>query len=745
MARVILEQPGEDVFVGGAFNGFGDDTDTTVIGTAAGGEVIDVEQGDIVLDASFNQGGDTIRLEGEASQYTARREGSRIILESVVNQTRISIPIGEPITIIFGGDDTRTLQIVNGQVVIGDEVIDGTPTFLDSLDQAALTQALFNLEQAEADLQDFLRDNNVSSAAEADARADACEAELRAARADQTDSQLVAEVNEQQADVEAARLDVARAEAAIDADLAALIAAEDAAEARVAEEVQDVREAQAALTAAQRAEDRAEAARIEAQQDQADAQATFNNRQSNLDLETTQLRDAEQRVTDAQAAVTREQGDIAPAEERVRHTNEAVQREGDDVAVAFRNFEASTADPDDELVLQIDNPASPNNENNTVRLDPDGDPATNNSTAFIVRDGDGVLRLAFGVAATPEALAVLQQVRELDAAENERQLAETNLINQQEDLRVAQQELAAATAAEVIAQREFDDALAARNLARTQLDAANDTLADATAAERQAEINEQVAQNNLERQQLELDQANRDLVAARAATDAEDPGRVRREGLDDARADLAREEAELRAAIEALEERRDMIEECREERAIANEAARLEGIRDDRADDVGDLGFTSEIVDGDNGVGPPPPQGTQEDEEATAGNDAFVFVNDEDVNEFFVINNFGDQGDDVLFIGGQEFTLVRIGGGVEVGDDDVGDDTRMEIFVQQQGDDVVLFIEDDPFDGNANPGGFTGDIIVLTDNTAGDVNLSDGGFITVDDNIFGTAQNANFA
>jgi hypothetical protein len=53
MARVILTQPGEDVDVGG---------DLTVIGTRTGGEVITVLRGTIILNASFNAGGDTVRL-----------------------------------------------------------------------------------------------------------------------------------------------------------------------------------------------------------------------------------------------------------------------------------------------------------------------------------------------------------------------------------------------------------------------------------------------------------------------------------------------------------------------------------------------------------------------------------------------------------------------------------------------------------------------------------------------------------
>ncbi len=746
MARVVLRQPGEDVFVGGAFNGFGDPTDIDVIGTASGGEVIDVEQGDIILDSSFNRGGDTIRLEGEANQYTARREGSRVILESIINSTRINIPVGEPITIIFGGDDTRVLRIVNGEVVIGDEVIDGTPTFLDSLDQAALTQALFNLQQAEADLQDFLDANGVDSAADAERQARECEARLRAARQEDTDSQLVAEVNQEQADVEAARRDVDAAERGIDAvpGLREAIAAEEAAEARVAREEADV------VAARQRVAD--EQADVDAAQDrEAREERQVAAARTVAERERTEFAEAQRQFDAAQAefiaardALAAENADVTRAEQRVIDANAAVQAEGEDVSIAFEAFE--DANPPADLILLDDNLGTVPNENNEVVIDRDGDPATPNEP-FIIRDPTtGELVLVSPFDTDPLAQEVLQQVRELDAAEEERADAETDLINQQTEQEAAQARFD--TARDNLARETTELAEAQRQLdaAEANLDQQEAELADARADLAREERELEVAQANLVIQENERDQAIEDRDAARARTDALDPGGTRRDAVTQAEADLAREEAELRAAIEALEERRALIEECREERAIANEAARLEAERDAREDDVTELGFSNvEIVDGDNGVAPAPPEGTQEDEEATAGNDAFIFVNDEDVNEFFVINNFGDQGDDVLFIG-DGFTLVRLSESTEVGDDDVGDDNVLEIFVQQQDGDTVLFIEDDPFDGNANSGGFTGDIIVLTDNLAGDVNLSDGGFITVDDGIFGAqAQNANFA
>ncbi|MEJ7776636.1 MAG: hypothetical protein WKF52_04445, partial [Sphingomicrobium sp.] len=281
MARVILEQPGEDIFVGGAFNGFGDATDTTVIGTRTGGEEITVIRGDIVLDASFNAGGDVIRLPGEAEDYTAVLQGSRVILTSVVNQVRISIPVGEnPITIIFGGDDSRQLEIENGQVIFGGQVITGTTITLDPVNDTALTLGLTALRDSQAELDEFLRDNGFDSVAEAEAEADACDAELAAARAIATDSQLNADINTEQADVEAARTRFDAADARFTPAIRAAFAELDARQARVVQEQQQVAAAQgdAALqrqqaNAADAAADAAEAADAFAAQQRAEANA----------------------------------------------------------------------------------------------------------------------------------------------------------------------------------------------------------------------------------------------------------------------------------------------------------------------------------------------------------------------------------------------------------------------------------------------------------------------------------------
>lgn len=121
MARLVLTQPGEDVTVGG---------DVELFGTVSGGEEITVVSGDIVLDASFNRGGDTIYLPGEAEEYTAYTQGSLVILVRDDGSVTLTIPVGTAGTeIVFGGDDSRTLLIdtVQGRVELDGEVIDSSP------------------------------------------------------------------------------------------------------------------------------------------------------------------------------------------------------------------------------------------------------------------------------------------------------------------------------------------------------------------------------------------------------------------------------------------------------------------------------------------------------------------------------------------------------------------------------------------------------------------------------------------
>lgn len=119
MARLILTEAGEDVEVGG---------NVTVVGTTSGGEVITVLRGNVVLDPSFNAGGDTVRLPDIASAFSVRISGSTVIL--VGTTATITIPIGAAGLQVAFDDVTRTLKFDTtlNLAKLGDQTLTGSET-----------------------------------------------------------------------------------------------------------------------------------------------------------------------------------------------------------------------------------------------------------------------------------------------------------------------------------------------------------------------------------------------------------------------------------------------------------------------------------------------------------------------------------------------------------------------------------------------------------------------------------------
>lgn len=117
MARMILTQPGEDVDVGG---------DILLFGTTAGGEVITVLRGAIVLDASFNAGGDTVRLPDDAASFTLRLVGAAAIIEG--RGVSVTIPVGSAGVEIAFNDGTRNLRFdeASSTVRLGEQRLTAT-------------------------------------------------------------------------------------------------------------------------------------------------------------------------------------------------------------------------------------------------------------------------------------------------------------------------------------------------------------------------------------------------------------------------------------------------------------------------------------------------------------------------------------------------------------------------------------------------------------------------------------------
>lgn len=95
----------------------------TVYGTAGDEEVSLSGKGKITLDASFNGGGDTLVLSGEASFYSALRVGSSVVLSSADGE--VTIPVGtKGLTLDFAdGDRTLVYDSVLAAVTLGGQTI----------------------------------------------------------------------------------------------------------------------------------------------------------------------------------------------------------------------------------------------------------------------------------------------------------------------------------------------------------------------------------------------------------------------------------------------------------------------------------------------------------------------------------------------------------------------------------------------------------------------------------------------
>ncbi|WP_257558341.1 Calx-beta domain-containing protein [Sphingobium sp. CFD-2] len=113
MARLFLQNESASFSSSGA---------STITGSN-GSEIVTIGTGIFTFDASFNRGGDTIILSGNAGGYNVSRSNTQVTLTSDDGQTTLILPAGTAgITIQFA-DATRALQISNGQVLLGSQAI----------------------------------------------------------------------------------------------------------------------------------------------------------------------------------------------------------------------------------------------------------------------------------------------------------------------------------------------------------------------------------------------------------------------------------------------------------------------------------------------------------------------------------------------------------------------------------------------------------------------------------------------
>lgn len=107
---------------------------------------------------------------------------------------------------------------------------------------------------------------------------------------------------------------------------------------------------------------------------------------------------------------------------------------------------------------------------------------------------------------------------------------------------------------------------------------------------------------------------------------------------------------------------------------------------------------------------------------AGADNDLFIFDAETYAGE--TINNFGDDGEDQIYIG-DSFTRVNVAADETLSTDDLGDSGTLEVFFAQVGGDAVLSFESKAFAGNAETG-FDGVTLTLTGVDIDDLQLENG-------------------
>lgn len=98
--------------------------ETEVFGTNGVQTVTILDGATVTFRSGFNTGGDIIRINGRASDFTASISGSNVTLRSTVDNITVIIPIGTAAnSIVFDNGDTRALSLVGGVPTLGAQTI----------------------------------------------------------------------------------------------------------------------------------------------------------------------------------------------------------------------------------------------------------------------------------------------------------------------------------------------------------------------------------------------------------------------------------------------------------------------------------------------------------------------------------------------------------------------------------------------------------------------------------------------
>lgn len=121
---------------------------------------------------------------------------------------------------------------------------------------------------------------------------------------------------------------------------------------------------------------------------------------------------------------------------------------------------------------------------------------------------------------------------------------------------------------------------------------------------------------------------------------------------------------------------------------VAADLAALQSDVEDAADAIEELGYElAEVTDG-AAAGTTAAAGTDAD-------DLFVYAEAE-----LDISGFGLEGNDLLFIG-EGFSEVRVDAGDDAVSDRLGSSSELEVFFQQDGNNALIYVEEEAFGGNA--------------------------------------------
>lgn len=461
---------------------------------------------------------------------------------------------------------------------------------------------------------------------------------------------------------------------------------------------QDLTEAEEAVTAAQGEVETAEGILEVAEAALLDAQGLLTTAEGELDAAEGRLDTAQEALTEAEAARATAGADLGDAED-------ALELAADALAAAEGDLETATAaraTAQGELDTAVANVETAQDALDTATATRD----TAQAALTTAEENRVAAQTAVDTATTNQATAQTA----LTDAQAALGAAELVLTDADDALAAAQEAFDNAGPNLTEAQEAFDAAVAAEMAARdtlteaeTAVTGAETAFEEATAVQATAQEALATEQENQAEAQAALDEAS-DAVAEAEISD-EDFALV--EAVVDAEMALADAEG-------LVQERMELRENVADAQVLAEALDELDADVEAAEQVLEDMGYgTPQVVEGDPEV-------------ATEANDIFVLSGEDGT-----ITNFS--AGDLLYVS-EDFTLFELEAGLDLnGAGTAGSITDREIFVQQDGEDTLLWIEAETFSGNDKTGEFDGNVVRLEGVDAAQVTIELTGFIGVNE------------